>query len=41
MTEVIECEDFVPLLTAHLDIDPAFLMEPLLYGCQKLKVQGK
>jgi hypothetical protein len=41
MPEVTDCEDFFPLLAIHLDIDPFVLTEPLLYGCQKLEVQGK
>jgi hypothetical protein len=39
--EVIDCEDFFPLLALQLDIDPSVMTEPLLYGCQKLEVQGK
>jgi hypothetical protein len=41
MPEVIDCEDFFPLLALQLDMDPSVLTEPLLYGCQKLEVQGK
>lgn len=39
MPEVIDCEDFFPLLSLQLGIDPSILTEPLLYGCQKLEVQ--
>jgi hypothetical protein len=41
LTEVIECEDIFPLLALQLGIDPSILTESLLYGCQKLEVQGK
>lgn len=41
MPEVIDCEDFFPLLTLQLGIDSSILTEPLQYGCQKLEVQGK
>jgi hypothetical protein len=41
MPEVIDCEDFFPLLTLQLGIDSSILKEPLLYGCQKMEVQGK
>lgn len=41
LPEVIECEDFFPLLALQLDVDPSVLTESLLYGCQKLEVQGK
>jgi hypothetical protein len=40
LPEVIECEDISPLLLLHLGIDPSALTESLLYGCQKLEVQG-
>jgi hypothetical protein len=41
MPEVIDCEDFFPLLALQLGLNPLTLTEPLLYGCQKLEVQGK
>jgi hypothetical protein len=41
MPEVIDCEDFFPLLALQLGTDFSTLTEPLQYGCQKLEVQGK
>ena len=40
LPEVIECEDFFPLLALHLGLDPSIVTESLLYGCQKLELQG-
>ena len=40
LPEVIECEDFVPLLVLHLSVVPSDLTGTLLYGRQKLEVQG-
>lgn len=40
LPEVIECEDISPLLVLQLSVDPSDLPGPLVYGCQKLDVQG-
>jgi hypothetical protein len=40
LSEVTECKDIFPLLVLHLSVDPSDLTGLLLYGCQKLEVQG-
>ena len=40
LPEVIECKEIFLLLVMHLSADPSDLTTPLLYGCQKLEVQG-